>query len=82
MNSNLFHNISNILSLILAGGTAVLMASGCSTLPTGAFDCSGSWINPAYTTGAIALLQSAKLVVNIMRDGLNGLNKPQPPVTK
>jgi len=82
INSNLFHNIANILSLLLAAGTAILMTSGCVTLPTGAFDCSGSWLNPAYTTGAIALIQTLKMIVNIARDGLNGLNKPQPPVTK
>lgn len=80
MNSNLFHNAANILSLLLAAGTAVLMASGCVSLPTGAFDCTGSWINPAYTTGAIAALQAIKLIVNIVRDGLSGLAKQQPPV--
>ena len=80
MNSNLFHNVANILSLVLAAGTAILMASGCTALPTGAFDCSGSWINPTYTTAAIAALQAAKIVVNVIRDGINGLTKPQPPV--
>ena len=82
MNSNLFHNIANIASLVLAGATAVLMASGCTVSPTGAFDCTGSWINPVYTTGTVAALQALKLVVNIIRDGLNGLTKPQPPVQK
>lgn len=82
MNSNLFHNISNILSLVLAASTAILMASGCVTLPTGAFDCSGSWINPAYTTGVIAIIQFLKMVVNIVRDGFGGLVKQQPPVQK
>lgn len=80
MNSNLFHNIANIASLVLAAGTAILMASGCVTLPTGNFDCSASWINPAYTTGLIAALQATKLLVNIIRDGLGGLIKTQPPV--
>ena len=82
MNSNAFHNAANIASLVLAALTAVLMASGCTQLPTGAFDCSGSWINPSYTTGAIALIQAAKILVNIVRDGLGGLIKPQPPVQK
>lgn len=82
MNSNLFHNISNIVSLVLAALTAILMASGCVTLPSGSFDCSSSWINPAYTTGAIAILQFLKIIVNIIRDGLGGLIKPQPPVQK
>jgi hypothetical protein len=82
MNSNAFHNAANIASLVLAGGTAVLMASGCTTLASGGFDCSASWINPAYTTGAIAALQAVKLIINIVRDGLGGLIKPQPPVQK
>lgn len=82
MNSNLFHNISNIITLVLAALTAILMASGCTTTATGSFDCSGSWINPAYTTGAIAILQFLKMIVNIVRDGFGGLIKPQPPVQK
>lgn len=80
MNSNLFHNIANIASLVLAGATAVMIASGCTTLPTGGLECSASWINPAYTTYAIMALQGLKLVVNVVRDGIGGLSKPQPPV--
>lgn len=82
MNSNMFHNVSNIASLVLAGATAVLMASGCVTLPTGNFDCSGSWINPAYTSAAVAGIQVLKMAVNVVRDGFGGLFKPQPPVQK
>ena len=44
------------------------------------FDCSASWINPTYTTAAIAALQVVKLAINIIRDGLGGLIKVQPPV--
>lgn len=80
MNSNLFHNIANIASLVLAAATAALLASGCAMTATGAFDCTGSWINPAYTTGAVAALQALKLVVNVVRDGIAGLTKQQPPV--
>lgn len=80
MNSNLFHNIANVASLLLAAGTAVLLASGCTTNAAGVFDCSGSWVNPAYTTITIAGLQAIKMVVNILRDGFGGLTKPQPPV--
>lgn len=82
MNSNLFHNLANAASLILAAGTAALIASGCTTLPTGAMDCSASWINPAWTTAAIAALQLVKIGVNVFRDGFSGLAKPQPPVKK
>lgn len=80
MNSNLFHNIANVASLVLAGATAVLLATGCTTLPTGGIECSASWINPAWTSYSIMGLQGLKLVVNVIRDGLGGLVKPQPPV--
>ena len=36
---------------------------------------SQSWINPTYTTAAVAGLQGIKLVVNILRDGFAGLVK-------
>jgi hypothetical protein len=80
MNANMFHNIANVVSLVLAGMTAVLLASGCVQSAAGVFDCSASWINPTYTTVAIAALAAVKLVVNIVRDGLGGLIKVQPPV--
>lgn len=80
MNSNMFHNIANIASLVLAAATAALLASGCTTLPTGAVECSQSWINPAYTTIGITVLQGLKIVVNVLRDGIGNLFKPQPPV--
>lgn len=82
MNSNLFHNVANIASLVLALGTAVLLWSGCTATITGSFDCSASFINPAYTTAAIAGLQVVKMAVNVVRDGWAGLTKPQPPVEK
>jgi hypothetical protein len=80
VNSNAFHNAANIASLVLAGATAMLLASGCTQVSAGTFDCTGSWINPAITTVAIALLQVVKLAVNIVRDGLGGLIRPQPPI--
>ena len=82
MNSNLFHNIANVASLALAGATAMLLASGCSQNAVSMFDCSQSWINPTYTTAAVAGLQGIKIVVNILRDGFDGLVKQQPPVRK
>jgi hypothetical protein len=82
VNSNAFHNAANVASLLLAAGTAALLASGCSQSATGVFDCSASWINPTYTAAAIGVLQTVKLGVNIVRDGFGGLIKPQPPVQK
>lgn len=80
MNSNFFHNIANIASLALAGATAVLLATGCTTLPTGVLECSGSWLDPRWTSALIVVLQAIKLGVNVIRDGISGLTKPQPPV--
>lgn len=82
MNSNLFHNIANAASLVLALGTVTLLWSGCTATVAGSFDCGASFINPAYTTGAIAVLQALKMGVNVVRDGWSGLTKPQPPVEK
>jgi len=80
VNTNMFHNIANVTSLALAGMTAMLLASGCSQNAGDMFDCSQSWINPTYTTAAIAALQGIKIAINILRDGPGGLIKPQPPV--
>lgn len=83
MNANLFHNLANGASLLLAAGTAVLMSSGCVTdVTTQALNCSASWLPPQYTIVAIGVLQAVKFGVNIYRDGLSGLTKPQPPVEK
>jgi len=82
MNANMFHNAANVLSLVLAGMTAILLASGCAQDASGAISCAQSWINPTYTTMAVAALQGLKLVVNVVRDGLAGLIKVQPPVQK
>lgn len=81
MNSNAFHNVANIASLALAAGTAALLTSGCVQSAAGALDCSASFINPTYTAIAIVALQAVKLIVNVVRDGLGGLIKPQPPVS-
>jgi hypothetical protein len=80
MNSNLFHNISNVVSLLLAVAACVLLWSGCIVTPAGSFDCAGSFIDPGYTAIAIAVIQLVKMIVNVVRDGIAGLAKPQPPV--
>lgn len=82
MNSNLFHNIANVL--IALGGlvTAILLATGCTTLPTGALECSQSSISPTITAAIVTGLSVLKLGVNVVRDGVGGLTKPQPPVEK
>lgn len=80
LNSNLIHNILNILIAALAALTAFMLATGCTTLPTGVLECSQSWINPAITTWIITGLGLLKSIINIARDGFGGLFKQQPPV--
>lgn len=80
MNSNLFHNILNVAIALIAAFTAFLIATGCTTLPTGTLECSASWIDPKWTTIAITGLAFLKTAINIVRDGFAGLFKKQPPV--
>ncbi|NTF54947.1 hypothetical protein G6L12_08575 [Agrobacterium rhizogenes] len=81
-NSNLWHNAINIAIILVAAITAGLSAYGCVTLPTGALDCSASTIPPAWSGGIITALGMLKMAINISRDGIAGLVKPQPPVEK
>lgn len=81
MNSNLFHNLVNVVTLLIALLTSILTALGCTTLPTGELECSSAtWLSPTVAAGIIAFLQVLKLIVNIVRDGVTGLTKKQPPV--
>lgn len=80
MNSNLFHNILNVVIIGLSMMTAGLLATGCTTLPTGAIECSKSFLDPAWTSFAIMVAGVVKVGVNLVRDGLKGLAAPQPPV--
>ena len=80
-NSNTFHNVANILTAIVSGLTVWLISTGCIlNAATGAFDCSHSWVKPVYSLWIILGIQGAKMLVNLFRDGLSGLVKPQPPV--
>lgn len=80
MNSNLFHNLVNIATLLIAMVTAILVATGCVEGPDGSLSCEGSFIPVEWTTWLIAALMAIKMLVNIARDGLSGLTKKQPPV--
>ncbi len=70
MNTNLFHNILNVLLLVVAA------------LAT--FDWTVFGLDPTTTVklvGGLALAQTIlKIVLNVYRDGLTGLVKEQPPV--
>ncbi len=82
LNSNLVHNVLNVAIALTAAVTAGLIATGCAALPNGGLECSQSWINPTYTTAAVAAMGVAKSLINVARDGFSGLVKPQPPVEK
>jgi hypothetical protein len=80
MNSNLFHNIANIANLVLAALMAGLISTGCVAMATGGLDCSASWIDATYVGYALVVVNALKIGVNVVRDGLGGLFKTQPPV--
>lgn len=83
MNSNLFHNLANIAMIVLAAATAALLAIGCTTLETGALECSqATMLRPELLSIAVMVLGALKVLVNVIRDGITGLTKPQPPVEK
>jgi len=81
-NTNTLHNVLNVLISLSAMMVAILLATGCTQLADGILECSRSFIGPGYTAAAVAALSALKIAVNIMRDGVAGLIKPQPPVGK
>lgn len=80
MNSNLFHNIANVLIAVVGLATALLLTTGCVSTPAGGLDCSASWISPTLSGWIVGGLGVLKLLVNVIRDGVAGLTKTQPPV--
>lgn len=66
MNSNLFHNIGNVI--IGAAGTIAMVDP--TLLP------------PNIAVPVAAVVAIAKIIVNVKRDGVSGLAAPQPPVQK
>ncbi len=65
MNSNLVHNILNIaIALIAVLSLPEVMA----------------FIPPSIALPLVGALATAKTIINLIRDGLGGLAKPQPPV--
>lgn len=81
-NTNMLHNVLNVLIALSGLLVAVLLATGCTQLADGILECSQSLISPSYAAVGVAILGALKIAVNIMRDGVGGLIKPQPPVGK
>ncbi|MBB3607358.1 hypothetical protein [Rhizobium sp. BK602] len=82
LNTNTIHNVLNILISLSALFVAVLLATGCSQFSDGMLECSQSFLSPQITAFVIAGLSALKVAINVVRDGLSGLVKPQPPVSK
>lgn len=66
MNTNLIHNILNIAVVVVAG--------------LAGFDFVGLGLEPALAAKIVAGLGTAKMIINVIRDGFSGLFKSQPPV--
>lgn len=66
MNTNLIHNILNIAMIVVAG--------------LAGFDFVGLGLDPVLSGKIVAGLGTAKMIINVIRDGFAGLMKPQPPV--
>jgi hypothetical protein len=66
VNTNLIHNILNIAVVAVAG--------------LAGFDFAGLGINPITAAKIVAGLGTAKMIINVARDGFSGLTKAQPPV--
>jgi len=81
-NTNTLHNVLNVLIALSALVVAILLSTGCTQLADGTLECSQSFVAPGYTAAIVAALSMLKIAVNIMRDGVSGLIKPQPPVSK
>jgi hypothetical protein len=65
VNTNLIHNILNI---------AIALIAALSLPEVTAF------IPPSIAVPLVGVLATAKTIINVVRDGLSGLTKPQPPV--
>lgn len=66
MNTNLIHNILNVLIVVIAG--------------LAGFDWQALGLDPALAAQIVTVLATAKVVINVIRDGFKGLVKTQPPV--
>lgn len=65
MNSNILHNLLN-LAIVIVGALAAFDWTGLFSASTAAL--------------LVTILGGAKIVINVVRDGLAGLVKEQPPV--
>lgn len=65
MNTNLIHNIINIAIAVIAALSVPEV---------------GNLLPPDWALWSVGALSTAKMIMNVVRDGLTGLVKEQPPV--
>lgn len=84
LNTNTIHNIMNLLLGAVGVATTILVALGCSAdSVTGALNCSQAPVSEGFLVFLVAAagaIGTLKTVINLVRDGLGGLFKQQPPV--
>ncbi len=66
MNTNLLHNILNVILAVVA----------VMSLPEVA-----AFLPPEVAVMVAGAVGTVKLMINVIRDGIKGLTKPQPPVS-
>lgn len=64
----MIHNVLNVAMIVVAG--------------LAGFDYVGLGLDPVLAGKIVATLGAVKMVINVLRDGVTGLTKPQPPVQK
>lgn len=84
LNTNTIHNIMNLLLGVVGIATTILVALGCKAdAVTGALNCSQAPVSEGFLVllvAAAGVIGTLKTVINLVRDGLGGLFKQQPPV--
>lgn len=70
MNTNLIHNILNVAIIVITG------LAGFDWLALG----SAVGLDPVLAAKIVTGLGTLKMIMNVIRDGLAGLVKQQPPV--
>jgi hypothetical protein len=76
LNTNFIHNLLNVLIAV----NGFVLYAGCNYNEAGQATCAQAWIPAEMAVAMIAVAGPLKLVMNVVRDGIPGLFKQQPPV--
>ncbi len=80
LNSNSIHNILNIAGMAVAAIETMAIMTGCRSILDGGLECSQSILPPQVALPVVVGIFVTKLIINLVRDGPDGLLLPQPPV--